>query len=84
MMAAFGRIVNRCPMPVTIVAARSPSFGSVELHETRIVDGVKQGVILRLNSGIYHVVSTYGDANAHVRTDVTVEAGKLTWVVFRP
>lgn len=42
MMAAFGRIVNRCPMPVTIVAARSPSFGSVELHETRIVDGVSR------------------------------------------
>ena len=42
MMAAFGRIVNRCPMPVTIVAARSPSFGSVELHETRIIDGVSR------------------------------------------
>jgi periplasmic copper chaperone A len=42
MMAAFGRIVNRCPMPVTIVAARSPSFASVELHETRVVDGISR------------------------------------------
>lgn len=42
MMAGFGRIVNRCPMPVTIVAARSPSFGSVELHETRLVDGINR------------------------------------------
>ncbi len=42
MMAGFGRIVNRCAMPVTIVAARSPSFGAVELHETRIVDGVSR------------------------------------------
>lgn len=42
MMAGFGRIVNRCAMPVTIVAARSPSFGSVELHETRVVDGVNR------------------------------------------
>jgi hypothetical protein len=42
MLAGFGRIVNRCAMPVTIVAARSPSFGSVELHETRIVDGVSR------------------------------------------
>ncbi|MFZ5636733.1 MAG: copper chaperone PCu(A)C [Pseudomonadota bacterium] len=42
MMAGFGRIVNRCAMPVVIVAARSPSFGSVELHETRMVDGVNR------------------------------------------
>ena len=42
MMAGFGRIVNRCPTPVTIIAARSPSFGSVELHETRVVDGVSR------------------------------------------
>lgn len=42
MMAGFGRIVNRCPTPATIVSARSPSFGSVELHETRIVDGVSR------------------------------------------
>ena len=34
--------------------------------------------MLRLNAGIYNVVGTYGDANAVVRADVTVEAGKLT------
>lgn len=43
-----------------------------------ILSGAKPGTIVRLNSGIYHVVSTYGDANAQVRTDITVEAGKLT------
>lgn len=42
MMAGFGRIVNRCPTPAIIVAASSPSFGSVELHETRVVDGVSR------------------------------------------
>ncbi len=42
MMAGFGRIVNRCPTPATIVSARSPSFGNVELHETRVVDGVSR------------------------------------------
>jgi len=42
MMAGFGRIVNRCPTPATIVSARSPSFGSVELHETRVVDGISR------------------------------------------
>ncbi len=43
-----------------------------------VVSGVKPGLIVRLNAGIYQVVSTYGDANAVVRADVTVEAGKLT------
>jgi hypothetical protein len=33
---------------------------------------------MRLNAGIYRIVSTYGDANAVVEADVTVEAGKLT------
>lgn len=42
MMAGFGRIVNRCSTPVTIVSARSPSFGSVDLHETRVIDGVSR------------------------------------------
>lgn len=43
-----------------------------------VLSKVKPGIVLRLNSGIYHVVSTYGDANAVVESDVTVEAGKLT------
>jgi hypothetical protein len=43
-----------------------------------IMGAVKPGVVIRLNAGIYHIVSTYGDSNATVRSDVTVEAGKLT------
>lgn len=42
MQAGFGRIENRCPAPATVVAASSPAYGSVELHETRIVDGVSK------------------------------------------
>lgn len=38
----------------------------------------RPGIVIRLNSGIYHIVSTLGDANATVGADVTVEAGKLT------
>lgn len=47
-------------------------------NRTRVITGAKPNVIIRLNSGIYHIVTTYGDANAKVRADVTVEAGKLT------
>ncbi len=43
-----------------------------------VMGGAKPGLVIRLNAGIYHVVSTYGDANAKVEADVTVEAGKLT------
>jgi periplasmic copper chaperone A len=42
MMAGFGRIVNKCATPVNITSARSPSFGSVELHETRVADGISR------------------------------------------
>jgi copper(I)-binding protein len=42
MQAGFGRIENSCAVPLTIVAARSAAYGSVELHETRVVDGVSR------------------------------------------
>lgn len=42
MMAGFGRIENRCGMPATVVRASSPSFASVELHETKMIDGVSR------------------------------------------
>jgi hypothetical protein len=48
-----------------------------------VMMGAKPGVVMRLNAGIYQIESTYGDANATVRTDVTVEAGKLTETVLK-
>jgi len=47
-------------------------------NRARIMSGAKPGLIIRLNAGIYHLRSVYGDANAVVAADVTVEAGKLT------
>lgn len=51
-------------------------------QRTNVVTGAKPGVVLRLNAGIYSIVSTYGDANAIARSDVSVEAGKLTEVTL--
>jgi hypothetical protein len=51
-------------------------------QRTKVVTGAKAGVVLRLNAGIYTVVSTYGDANAVARADVSVEAGKLSEVTL--
>lgn len=42
MHAGFARIDNACPQPVTIVGARSASYGEVELHESRNIDGVNR------------------------------------------
>jgi len=47
-------------------------------NRARILSRAKPDFVIRLNAGIYHIVSTYGDANATVESDVTVEAGKLT------
>ena len=51
-------------------------------QRVKVVTAAKAGVVLRLNAGIYSIVSTYGDANAVGRADVTVEAGKLTEVTL--
>ncbi len=42
MHAGFGRIANQCDAPAVVTGARSPSYGSIELHETRNVDGMMQ------------------------------------------
>lgn len=43
-----------------------------------ILPDVSPKSVVRLNAGTYHVVSTYGNVNAVVRSDIRVEAGKLT------
>lgn len=58
----------------SIQADERDQFG----RRTTIMNNAKPGLIIRLNAGIYQLTSTYGDANAVVRADVTVEAGKLT------
>ncbi len=47
-------------------------------NRQEVLGNAKLGIVIRLNAGAYHLVSTYGDANAVVRADVTVEPGKLT------
>ncbi|HEX4040831.1 MAG TPA: hypothetical protein VHY10_03950 [Xanthobacteraceae bacterium] len=44
----------------------------------RIVQNVMSGDVVLLPSGTYNIVSNYGDGNSVVRSDVNVEAGKLT------
>ena len=42
MHAGFARIDNTCAQPATIVGVKSVSYGDVELHESRNIDGVNR------------------------------------------
>ena len=46
-----------------------------------IAQNVAAGDVLLLPAGIYYLVSNYGDANSIVRSDIRVQASKLTDVV---
>ena len=43
-----------------------------------IIPNVSPNSVVRHNSGIYHIVTTYGAVNAVIRSDIRIEAGKLT------
>ena len=43
-----------------------------------IAEHVLTGAIVAVPEGIYYIVSNYGDANSLVRSDIRVQAGKLT------
>jgi hypothetical protein len=43
-----------------------------------ITQHVLTGQLVVVPEGVYHIVSHYGDANAVVRSDIRVQAGKLT------
>lgn len=52
-------------------------------EQALITANVKPNTIVRLNADTYHVVSNYGTANAIVRSDIKVTAGKLTEVTMQ-
>ncbi len=43
-----------------------------------VIANAKANDVIRLPEGTYHVVSTYGDANAIMRSDLKVESGRVT------
>jgi hypothetical protein len=57
-----------------ILSDEEDQFGSRD----KILANAKPGIVIRLNAGAYRIESLYGDANAVVRADVTVEPGKVT------
>jgi hypothetical protein len=71
-------VVGKAPAPQNSTSFSIYSDRDQSDNRKLVMAGVKPGVVIRLNAGIYNIVSTYGDANATIRSDVTVEAGKLT------
>jgi hypothetical protein len=57
-----------------ILSDEEDQFGNRHM----ILHNAKPGTVIRLNAGAYRIESLYGDANATVRADVTVEPGKVT------
>jgi hypothetical protein len=43
-----------------------------------VVANAKAGELIRLPEGTYHVVSTFGESNAIMRSDLKVDSGKVT------
>ncbi len=70
--------LSGAPAPANAVTYSIYSDRDQTDNRRLVMSAVKPGLIIRLNAGIYHIESSYGDANAKVESDVTVEAGKLT------
>ncbi|MEL7543529.1 MAG: hypothetical protein AAGJ70_07125 [Pseudomonadota bacterium] len=69
----------RTNVTYSVLSGDRDQFG----NRRTIIANVRPGLIVRLNAGIYNVISRYGDANAIVQTDVTVEPGKLTQIAMQ-
>jgi hypothetical protein len=76
LLAMNGKDVPLQPGDVSFDVYAPDEGGSEE--RSLIIPNAPPGKIIGLPAGTYHVVSRYGDANAVVRADIRVDAGKLT------
>lgn len=71
--------VGDVPIPAGQISFDLFNGSQFEVGEkTQIAQGVMTGDVVVVPEGTYHIVSTYGDTNAVVRSDIRVQAGKLT------
>ena len=68
------------PAQVTFDIFRGSQFEGGD--KRALAQNVATSDVVLLPEGTYHVVSNYGDSNAVVRSDIRVQAGKLTDVVI--
>ena len=73
---------QQCPAGTVRFDIQSDEQDQFGVRETILADATPKRVI-RLNAGAYHVKSLYGDANASVGVDVTVEPGRITQATIK-
>jgi hypothetical protein len=71
---ASGKRIRPALLKFSIYEAKADAKG---MHPP-IVKDIGPNTVVRLNSGNYQIVSNYGSDNAVIRSDLKVEAGKLT------
>ncbi|HEY8596299.1 MAG TPA: hypothetical protein VIL84_13750 [Devosiaceae bacterium] len=73
-----GKITGDLSIPANLLSF--DIFTSTESASERVpvAEKVAPDEIVRVNAGVYQIVSHYGSANASVRADLRVEPGKLT------
>jgi hypothetical protein len=64
------------PGQVTFDLFRGSQFDTAE--RSPVVQDVNSGDTVLIPEGTYYIISNYGDANSVVRSDIRVQAGKLT------
>ncbi len=74
--------VNDVPIPAGQIAFDVYPGSQFDTSERRpVAQDVMTGDVVLLPEGTYYIVSTYGDVNSVVRSDVQVQAGKLSDIV---
>jgi hypothetical protein len=69
-------------IPLGQIAFEIFTGSQFDTNERRpIAQNVQTGDVVLLPEGTYYIVSNYGDGNSVVRSDVHIEAGKLTDIV---
>src|SRR3569623_3660093 len=63
---------------IVFSVCRGSQFGVGTGGRKPVAQNVAAGDVLLLPAGIYYLVSNYGDANSIVRSDIRVQASKLT------
>jgi hypothetical protein len=67
------------PNQISFAIYKGSQFEGAE--RSSLVPNVAAGDVALLPEGTYYIISNYGDANSVVRSDIRVQAGKLTDVI---
>ena len=73
---------EECPESEVEFDIQSDEQDQFGKRDTILADAKPNGVV-RLNAGAYHIKSLYGDANANVGVNVTVEPGRITQATIK-